>query len=179
VATDLRAAAKLLERPDLDWPAPRTAMFDVALTPHRRDKPQVLDLDRRVYVSNYSAYDASLAPDSEQLYQAIAGLRDGEDLASAVARIHAVLDLAAPGWRERTTWKRQGLSDGAGAADPPGTTWRDRPAIEQGDDRWLAGDRTAAPGLLCETAFHSGRAAAEGAMETLVARRRGTIRAVA
>ena len=103
VATDLRAAAKLLEKPELDWPAPRTAMFDVALTPHRRDKPQVLDLDRHVYVSNYSAYDDSLAPNGEQLYQAIAGLREGEDLAGGIARIHAVLDRAAPGWRDRTT----------------------------------------------------------------------------
>lgn len=37
-----------------------------------------------------------------------------------------------------------------GALDPPGATWRDRPAIDRGDGVFLAGDMVAAPGLLFE-----------------------------
>lgn len=179
VATDLRTARRLLDDPGIDWPAPRTAMFDVAIRPHRRDKKAVLDLDRRVYASDYSAYDPTLAPEGEHLYQCIAGLREGEDLASGLERIQAVLDLAVPDWRTRATWKRQGLSEGAGAADPPGTTWRDRPSVEQGPNRWLAGDRVAAPGILCEPAFASGRSAAQKALDSSATNRGSSIRAVA
>jgi hypothetical protein len=48
-------------------------------------------------------------------------------------------------------------------------TWRDRPAIDQGDDRFLAGDAVAAPGLLSEVAANSGVDAARMALD---ARRR-------
>ena len=34
--------------------------------------------------------------------------------------------------------------------DLPGTSWRDRPAIDRGDDVYLVGDMVAAPGLLAE-----------------------------
>ena len=42
-----------------------------------------------------------------------------------------------------------------GALDLPGTTWRDRPAVARGDGVFVAGDWTAAPGLLSEVAFTS------------------------
>jgi phytoene dehydrogenase-like protein len=166
VATDFRAARRLLDDPKIDWPAPRTALFDIAVEPARKDRTAVLDVDRRVYISNYSAYDPTLAPTGQHLYQCCAGLRENEDLASGLARIHAVLDLSIPNWKSRCQWKRQGLSEGAGAGDPPGTSWRDRPAIRRGDNRWLIGDRTAAPGILCEVAFTSAHQAATQALNT-------------
>ncbi len=165
VATDLRTARRLLQDETIDWPAPRTAMFDFAIRTTKRDRTAVLDVDRGVYISDYSAYDDGLAPEGEHLYQCCAGLRDGEALIAGLDRIRAVLDVSIPDWRKRVTWKRQGLTEGAGAADPPGTSWRDRPRISRGDDRWLAGDRTSAPGLLCEVAFASARQAALEAID--------------
>ena len=165
VATDLRTARRLLRDDTIDWPAPRTAMFDLALRTKKRDRTAVLDVDRGVYLSDYSAYDETLAPEGEHLYQCCAGLREGEELISGLDRIRSVLDIAIPDWRKRVTWKRQGLSEGAGAADPPGTSWRDRPRVDRGDDRWLAGDRTSAPGLLSEVAFESARRAAQAAVD--------------
>ena len=43
-----------------------------------------------------------------------------------------------------------------GALDLPGTTWRDRPAVDRGEGVYLAGDCVAAPGLLSEVAWASG-----------------------
>ena len=42
-----------------------------------------------------------------------------------------------------------------GALDPPGKSWRDRPAIDRGDGVFLAGDMVAAPGCLSEIAWAS------------------------
>lgn len=172
VATDFRTARRLLDDPTIDWPAPRTAMFDLAVQTNSKtraktrskDRAAVLDTDRGVYISNYSLYDPSLAPAGEHLYQCCAGLREDENLESGLERIRSVLDLSIPDWRTRCQWKRQGLTDGAGAADPPGTCWRDRPAIHRGDDRWLVGDRVAAPGILSEVCFESARQAAAEAV---------------
>ena len=171
VATDLRAARRLLGDDTIAWPAPRTVLFDLALPPRRGDAWAVLDLDRRVYVSDYSAYDPSLAPVGEHLLQCCAGIDEDQGIEAGLARIHAVLDLAVPGWRERSRWQRQGLSEGAGAADPPGASWRDRPAIARGGDRWLAGDRVAAPGLLSEVSFASAVEAALSAVDAAAAGR--------
>ncbi|NEC49490.1 FAD-dependent oxidoreductase, partial [Actinospica acidiphila] len=53
-------------------------------------------------------------------------------------------------------WRREALADGrTGAVDPPGATWRDRPAVDRGDGVYLAGDRVAAPGVLSEVSFTS------------------------
>jgi hypothetical protein len=52
----------------------------------------------------------------------------------------------------------------SGALDLPGTTWRDRPAIERGEGVFLAGDMVAAPGLLSDVSFASAIEAARGAM---------------
>ena len=60
------------------------------------------------------------------------------------------------GWRERETWRRRQVMNGrTGALDPPGKTWRDRPAIDRGDGVFLAGDMVAAPGCLSEIAWAS------------------------
>jgi phytoene dehydrogenase-like protein len=166
VATDLPGAARLLGDAAVAWPGPRGALLDVALRARRGDAAAVLSLDHRVYASRYSAADPSLVPRGESLVQAHAGLGEGERQEDGLARIRAVLDAGYPGWRERTLWERHGLVDGgAGPADPPGTSWRDRPAVDRGDGCWLAGDRVAAPGVLSEVSFASARASARGVLE--------------
>jgi len=166
VATSLDRARSLLADPTLTWPQARTAMFDLALRKSRRDPTGVLDIDSRVYASVYSAVDPSLAPKGEALLQCVAGVCDGEDPAAGQERIERVLDASYRGWRERITWKRQGfLNGGAGPADPPGTCWRDRPAIERGANRWLVGDSVAAPGILSEVSVESARLAAASLLE--------------
>jgi hypothetical protein len=73
-----------------------------------------------------------------------------------------------PGWRERETWRRrQVMAARTGALDLPGTTWRDRPAIDRGEGVFLAGDMVAAPGLLSEVAWASGIEAGGLAQHTL------------
>ena len=62
-----------------------------------------------------------------------------------------------------------------GALDPPGKTWRDRPAIDRGDGVFLAGDMVAAPGCLSEIAW----ASAVQAGELAVAAARGATTTVA
>jgi hypothetical protein len=47
------------------------------------------------------------------------------------------------------------LDGRSGALDLPGTTWRDRPAIDGGDGVLLCGDQVAAPGCLSEVSFAS------------------------
>lgn len=167
IATELRTAAVLLSKAELTWPRPRTALFDLAIRQDDSDPVSVLDLDQRAYVVRASRYDDSLAPRGEQLLQCSAGLHDGEGLTGAVARIESVLDASFPTWRDRTTWSHQGVFVGAGAIDLPGTSWRDRPAIRQGDAVWLAGDCVAAPGLLSEVSFASAIIAAEEALQSL------------
>ena len=126
----------------------------------------MLDLDERVYASNFAAGDASVAPKGESLLQITTGVREGESDADAQERMGRVLDAAYPAWRERTTWRRKGTSEGGvGPVDLPGTSWRDRPAIDQGAGRYLCGDRTASPGLLAEVSFESARLAARAALE--------------
>ncbi len=59
-------------------------------------------------------------------------------------------------WRAHEVWRRSLIVErGSSAADPVGTTWRDRPAIDRGGARYLAGDATAAPGLLSEVSVNS------------------------
>ncbi len=71
-------------------------------------------------------------------------------------------------WRERETWRRRQVMDArSGALDMPGTSWRERPAVDRGDGVFLAGDMVAAPGLLSEvswaSAIEAGRLALEAA----------------
>ncbi len=161
VATGLEAAASLLDDPSLEWPSADSALFDVALRKKWNEPTAVLDVDDHAYISRYSAGDASIAPPGESLLQGVTGIRDSESPDEARDRIYALLDAGFAGWRDRVVWQRKGVTRSAvGPCDPPGTSWRDRPAIDRGSERWLIGDRVAAPGVLAETCFESARIAA-------------------
>jgi len=156
LATDLPAARRLLGDDSLQWEGARTALLDVGLVVRPGDPFVVSDLDEAGWVERFTAPDPSLAPAGHSLLQAQLGLRTGESLDSGVARIERTLDLAYPDWRSREVWRRRSAVDGkSGALDPPGTTWRDRPAIARGDGVFLAGDMVAAPGMLSEVSFNS------------------------
>lgn len=168
VATHLDSARILLEDPALTWDSGRTALLDLALRTRRGDPFIVSDLDAPGWIERFTAQDPSLAPAGEQLVQAQIPLAPGTPRADAVRRAEHLLDLGFPGWRDRTTWRREALASGrTGAVDGPGTTWRDRPAVDRGDGILLAGDQVAAPGLLSEVAFNSGIAAALLAVKLL------------
>ncbi|MEY2477958.1 MAG: hypothetical protein QOG87_3273 [Actinomycetota bacterium] len=178
VATDLAAARRLLGDETLRWESARTALLDVGVRTRRGDPFVVSDLDECGWVENYSLPDPSLAPDGHSLLQAQMGLREDESLEDGVARIEMLLDAGYTAWRERETWRRRAVIDGkSGALDLPGTTWRDRPAIDRGNGVFLAGDMVAAPGLLGEVSVNSalraaGLAAAYAGSTTTAARAR-------
>ena len=138
-----------------------------------RDQFLLFDLDEGGFFERLSAQDPSLAPSGQSLIQAQMPLRAGESRADALARLERALDPALPGWRDRLTWRReQTARDRTGALDLPGTTWRDRPAVDQGDGRYLAGDSVAAPGFLVEVSVNSALAAARLATEAVPGRLR-------
>ncbi|QWQ42779.1 NAD(P)-binding protein [Streptomyces sp. YPW6] len=162
VATSLGAARALLDDASLTWESGRTVLVDLAVRTRRGDAFVVSDLDAPGWLERFTAQDPSLAPAGEQLLQGQFAIGPDARRAEGVARAEALLDLGFPGWRERTTWRVEALADGrTGAVDRPGTTWRDRPSVVRGDGVFLAGDQVAAPGLLSEVSFTSGREAAE------------------
>lgn len=161
VATSLDAARTLLGDPTLAWASGRTALVDLALRTRRGDAFAVSDLDAPGWIERFTAQDRTLAPAGEQLLQGQFPLAPDESRSTGTARAEELLDLGYPGWRERTVWRREALATGrTGAVDHPGTTWRDRPAIDRGNGVYLAGDQVAAPGLLSEVSFNSGIEAA-------------------
>ncbi|MEU8674249.1 NAD(P)-binding protein [Streptomyces sp. NPDC048560] len=173
VATSLDAARTLLDDPTLAWESGRTALIDLAVRARRGDAFVVSDLDAPGWIERFTAQDPTLAPAGEELIQGQIPLAPGTPKAEGTARAESLLDLGFPGWRERTTWRREALATGrTGAVDLPGTTWRDRPAIDRGDGIFLAGDQVAAPGLLSEVSFNSGMEAAVLALKR-VERRSG------
>lgn len=100
--------------------------------------------------------DPAAAPDGETLFQLQMPIKKDESRAGAARRVEALADLAVPGWRERTTWRRSGSArHRGGALDLPGLTWRDRPAVDRGDGVFLAGDMVAAPGMRGEISVAS------------------------
>ncbi|HEX3688456.1 MAG TPA: hypothetical protein VHV28_02125 [Solirubrobacteraceae bacterium] len=102
----------------------------------------------------------------EALVQGQMPIRPGESSAAAASRLERLLDESFDGWRERVTWRRRQVMDGrSGAVDLPGTTWRDRPAIDRGDGVFLCGDQVAADGCLSEVSFASAIDAGRRAME--------------
>jgi phytoene dehydrogenase-like protein len=156
LALPLGRAASLLGQPNLSWTGTATALLDVAMTRRHRDPFIVSDLDASGWIETFSKSDRSLAPKGEQLVQGQVGLLPDESLESGVTRLESLLDVSYPGWRERETWRRRMVvEDESGALDLPGTTWRDRPAVRQGDGVYLVGDMVAAPGLLSEVSFTS------------------------
>ncbi|WP_432118613.1 FAD-dependent oxidoreductase [Streptomyces sp. bgisy032] len=156
VATSLDAARRLLGDDSLTWPSGRTALVDLALRTRRGDAFAVSDLDAPGWLERFTAQDRSLAPDGEQLIQGQFPLAPHESKADGTTRAEELLDLGFPGWRERVTWRRASVANGrTGAVDPPGSSWRDRPAVDRGDGVYLAGDQVAAPGVLSEVSFNS------------------------
>jgi phytoene dehydrogenase-like protein len=173
VATSPAAAGRLLARPMRGTGGTRVALLDVALDDGAHLPSGLLDLDERLYLARYTAFDASLAPSGVELVQIACGCRSDERSADVHARVGAVLDSLALGWREHVRWSRRSLLRAAtGAVDPPGRTWGDRPSIKQDDGVYCAGDYVAAPGLLSEVSFSSGREAGAAAAE-LAKKRRG------
>jgi phytoene dehydrogenase-like protein len=157
VATELAAARALLRDDSLTWLSGKALCMDLALTHRRGDPFVVVDLEETGWIERFTAADRTLAPGGEELLQAMMPVRPGESTDSAVRRLERLLDASYRGWRERETWRRRQVMDGrTGALDPPGSTWRDRPAINRGDGVFLAGDMVAAPGVLSEIAFSSG-----------------------
>lgn len=165
VATSLDAAARLLGEPGLHWPGTRTVLLDVGLRAGRHDPSIVADLDDAGWADRFSATDDSLAPDGHELVQLHMGARPGELLEDGVGRLERLLDDTFPNWRPREVWRRRSLIDGlAGPIHLPGTTWRDRPAVDRGNGVYLCGDRVAVPGHLAEVAWASAIVAARDAV---------------
>jgi phytoene dehydrogenase-like protein len=168
VATSLEAARRLLGDADLAGESGRTALIDLVVEPRRGDAFIVSDLDAPGWLERFTAQDPTLAPGGRQLIQGQVPVAPGTGKADGIARAERLFDLGFPAWRERTVWRREALAAGrTGAVDLPGTTWRDRPAIERGDGIFLAGDRVAAPGVLSEVAFTSGLEAATLALRAV------------
>lgn len=168
VATELGQARSLLADDSVAWTSGHTVCLDLGLE-HRRGDPFVVsDMDEAGWIERFSAPDPSLAPAGEELVQAQMPIRPGEDVERAATRLEVLLDGSLPDWRERETWRRRQVMDArSGALDMPGTSWRDRPAVDRGDGVFLAGDMVAAPGLLAEVAWASGVEAGRLAMAAL------------
>jgi phytoene dehydrogenase-like protein len=165
VAVEPPDARRLLGDDTLRVPSGHTVCVDLALRQRRGDPFVVSDLDEAGWAERYTAADRSLAPPGEELVQAQMPIRPGEPVESAAARLDALLDLAFPERAARTTWHRRIVMDGrTGALDLPGTTWRDRPAVDRGGGVALVGDWVAAPGLLSEVAWASALEAARVAV---------------
>jgi phytoene dehydrogenase-like protein len=167
VALELCDARALLGGDEtLQWLGGRTVCLDLAIRERGGDPWIVSDLDAAGWIERYTAQDPSLAPAGEQLVQAQMPIRPGESAEQAEARLGLILDVAFEDWRERITYRRRQLMDGrSGALDLPGTTWRDRPAIDRGDGVFLCGDQVAAPGCLAEVSFASAIDAGTRAVE--------------
>lgn len=165
VATSLAAARTLLGDDSLRTETGSAALLDVGVTARKDDAFIVSDLDVGGWLERFSAPDPSLAPAGASLLQVQVPVAPASASPAGVAAAEALLDLGAPGWRDRTTWRRDSVARGrTGAVDPPGSTWRDRPAVRQGEDVFLAGDQVAAPGLLSEVSFASAIQAVELAL---------------
>lgn len=157
VATSADAARRLLQEPESRVTGTRVGLFDVVLGDGPDLPSSLLDLDERLYLARYTAFDRSLAPPGEELIQIACGSRPDETSPTVQARIAAVLDSLTPRWRERVSWSRHSLlSHATGTVDLPGSDWRNRTAIKQGAGVFCAGDYVAAPGLLSEVSFCSG-----------------------
>ena len=166
VALELCDARRLLADDSLQWPSGRTVCLDLGLQQPPRRPVGRLDLESSGWIERYTAQDSSLAPAGEQLVQAQMPIRPGESADAAATRLEGLFDAAFEGWRGRVTWRRRQVMDGrSGAVDLPGTTWRDRPAIDRGDGMFLCGDQVAAPGCLSEVSFASAIDAATRALE--------------
>jgi len=172
VATELDEARTLLGAEEsLRWPSGHTVCLDLGLRRRRGDPFVVSDLDEAGWIERFTAADPSLAPEGEELLQAQMPVRPGESPDGATARLERLLDGTFAEWRARVSWRRrQVMRARTGALDMPGTTWRDRPAIDRGEGVYLVGDSAAAPGLLSEVSWASATEASAAAVRGLSAR---------
>ncbi len=171
VATELQDARKLLGDETLHWPSGRTVALDLGLRARKGDPFVVWDFDEAGWVERFTAPDPTLAPAGHELVQAQMPLRPGESADDGERRLETLLDLGLRDWRKRTEFRRRTLLDGrSGALDLPGTSWRDRPAVDRGNGIFLAGDSVAAAGLLSDPAVTSALEAACGALACAQAR---------
>jgi phytoene dehydrogenase-like protein len=165
LATELHQASELLGGRPLSWPSGHTVCLDVGLSRRRGDPWIVSDLDESGWIGRYSSSDREIAPEGHELIQTQMPIRPGESTDQAGARLERLIDQSVVSWRGRETWRRRQVMDArSGALDPPGSTWRDRPAVDQGDGVYLAGDMVAAPGLLAEVSWASAVAASRLAL---------------
>ncbi|MEU8341116.1 FAD-dependent oxidoreductase [Spirillospora sp. NPDC048832] len=164
IATSLASARQLTGDASLTWPGARVATFDLGMrTGDGPDWFRILDLDDRIYVARYSMADATLAPPGRELVQVSAACAPEERRGDAERRVQSLLDQTWPGWRDAVVWRRAALrTECSGALDLPGTTWRDRPAVERGGGLAVATDQSAAPGLLGEVGIAAARLAVQG-----------------
>jgi phytoene dehydrogenase-like protein len=162
VATSLDSARLLFDDETLRRESGRAALLDIGIRHSDVDPFSIFDLDEGAMIGRFTSLDPTLAPAGQDLLQGEIPLRSGESKADGLARLEKVFTLAFPGWHQRLTWRRdQTAANRTGAIDLPGQTWRDRPAIDQGDGRYLVGDAVAAPGLLAEVSINSALAAAK------------------
>jgi len=166
VALELRDARTLLKDDTLQWPSGHTVCLDLGLRHEGGDPWIVSDLESAGWIERYSAQDPSLAPPGETLVQGQMPIRPDESPDDAATRLEELLDASFEAWRARVTWRRRQVMDGrSGALDLPGTTWRDRPAIDRGGGIFLCGDQVAADGCLSEVSFASAIQAGKRALE--------------
>jgi phytoene dehydrogenase-like protein len=157
VATELGQARELLSEDGLAWQSGNTVCLDLGVRHRRGDPTIVSDLDESGWVGRYSGANPTIAPEGEELIQAQMPIRDGESADQAARRLERLLDVSVEDWRGRETWRRRQVMDGrSGALDLPGSSWRDRPAVDRGDGVFLAGDMVAAEGMLAEVSWMSG-----------------------
>ncbi len=156
LATELAHARELLGDDSLDWKSGNTVCVDLGVRHRRGDPAVVSDMDESGWIGRYSTTNPSIAPEGEELIQAQMPIRPGESTEQTALRLERLLDTGLEDWRARETWRRRQVMDGrSGALDLPGSTWRDRPAVDRGDGVYLAGDMVAAPGLLAEVSWAS------------------------
>ncbi len=156
LATEIQQASELLGGKPLGGLSGRTVCLDVGLSRRRGDPWIVSDLDESGWIGRYSTSDRLIAPEGHELIQSQMPIRPGESTDQAGARLERLIDQSYANWRGRETWRRRQVMDArSGALDLPGSTWRDRPAVDRGDGVYLAGDMVAAPGLLAEVSWAS------------------------
>ncbi len=174
LATELEQASGLLGGESLSGLSGRTVCLDVGLRRRRGDPWIVSDLDESGWIGRYSTSDPSIAPDGHELIQSQMPMRNEETADQASVRLERLLDQSLVDWREREAWRRRQVMDArSGALDLPGSTWRDRPAVDRGDGVFLVGDMVAAPGLLAEVSWASAVEASRLALGVLSAQRTG------
>ena len=172
LATELEQARELLGDDSLRWQSGRTVCLDVGVRYRRGDPTIVSDLDESGWIGRYSGANPTIAPEGEELIQAQMPIRPGESADMAAMRLERFLDVSIEDWRERETWRRRQVMDGrSGALDMPGSSWRERPAVDRGDGVFLAGDMVAAEGMLAEVSWASAVEAARLALKALDATR--------